>query len=80
MTEDQKAKSTVLEILHASRGLPRTRQWIETELRLAGRRPSDLPCILDLMVVEDLIAKVTDRLGVTRYTITADGRDALDSL
>lgn len=79
MTEDQKSISLILDLLHASKGVPRTYQWIETEVKLAGRR-CELPAILETMVEKKFLATEKDALGVRRYTLTPAGRDALDSI
>lgn len=79
MTEDQKAISLILELLHSSKGLPRTLQWLESEFRLAGRR-CEIPAILEQMTDAKLVASERDALRIRRYTITPAGRDALDNL
>ncbi len=79
MTEDQKAISLVLELLHASKGIPQTYRWLETEVKLAGRR-CELPAILEQMTDAKLIASEKDALRIRRYTITPAGREALDNL
>ena len=79
MTEDQKAISTVLDMLNASKGVPRTLSWIEAELRLAGRR-AETPAIIDVMTDKKLVAVAKDALGIRRYSLTATGKDALDLL
>lgn len=79
MTEDQKAISLILDLLHASKGVPRAYPYLETEMKLAGRR-CELPSILDQMADAKLIASHKDALGIRRYTITPAGRDALDSI
>ena len=79
MTEDQKAISLVLELLHSSRGIPRTYQWLENEVKFAGRR-CELPTILAAMTDDHLIAADKDALRIIRYTLTPAGREALDNL
>ena len=79
MTEDQKAISLVLDLLKASKGVPQTYQWLETEMKLAGRR-CELSSILDQMLESKLIASEKDALRIRRYTITAAGKEALDNL
>lgn len=79
MTEDQKAISVVLEVLAASKGVPRTRGWIGDELRMAGRR-TDTSSLLDRMVRDGLVEREDDALGLARYTITREGKEALDVL
>lgn len=76
MTEDQKSTAVVLELLSASRQVPRTRAWIADELRLAGRR-TDTATLLDLMEERGLIFSDTDSLGLRRYSITPHGQAAL---
>jgi hypothetical protein len=79
MTEDQKAISVVLEILAASRQVPRTRAWIGDELRLAGRR-TDTATLLEHMEKCGLIFSDTDSLGLRRYLLTPSGLAALADL
>lgn len=79
MTEDQKAISLVLELLHSSKGIPRTFAWLETEVKLAGRR-CELATILEQMTDAKLIASERDALRIRRYTLTPAGREALDNL
>lgn len=79
MTEDQKAISLILDLLHASKGIPRTLPWIEAEIKLAGRRV-ETPAILETMQDSKLIASAKDALGIRRYTLTPTGRQALDLL
>lgn len=76
MTEDQKATAVVLEVLAASRTVPRTRAWIGDELRLAGRR-TDTATLLEMMELRQLIFSDADSLGVRRYLITPLGESAL---
>ena len=79
MTEDQKAISLILDLLHASKGIPRTLPWIEAEIKLAGRRV-ETPAILETMEDSKLVASARDGLGIRRYTLTAAGKEALDLL
>lgn len=79
MTEDQKAISLILDLLHASKGIPKPLTWIAEEIRLAGRRV-ETPAILDIMQDAKLIASAKDALGIRRYTLTPTGRQALDLL
>jgi hypothetical protein len=79
MTEDQKAISLVLEVLAASRQVPRTRAWIADELRLAGRR-TDTPTLLEEMERRGLIFSDSDSLGIRRYLISDTGLQALADL
>ncbi len=79
MTEDQKAISLVLDLLHASKSIPRTFAWLETEVKLAGRR-CELPAIIEQMTDAKLIASERDALRIRRYTLTPAGRDALDNI
>ena len=78
MTEEQKSISVVLEVLAASHPIPRTRDWIATELRLAGRK-TDAAALADDMECRGLIVSEPDGLGVRRYNITAAGLRALES-
>ena len=78
MTEDQKAISLILDLLNATR-VPRTFAWIETEVKLAGRR-CEIPTILETMNASKLIESNKDTLGIRRYTITPAGREALADL
>lgn len=79
MTEDQKAISLILELLAASRRIPRTLAWLETECRVAGRR-CELPAILETMADAKLITSERDALKVRRYLITPAGLEALADL
>jgi len=79
MTEDQKAISLILDLLQSSKRIPRTRQWIEQECFLAGRR-CDLPTLLETMEERKLIESRKDALDIRRYTITPAGREALAEL
>lgn len=76
MTEDQKAISLILDLLSASKGIPRTLPWLEAEIRLAGRRV-ETPAILDTMLESKLITRERDALGIQRFTLTPTGRAAL---
>ncbi len=78
MTEDQKAISLILDLLNATR-VPRTLAWIETEVKLAGRR-CEIPTILETMADSKLIESAKDALQIRRYTITPAGREALADL
>ena len=77
MTEDQKAMGVVLEVLSASRRVPRTRDWINDELRLAGRR-TDAASLLDEMQKRGLVFWDEDSLGVRRWLLTPEGLKALE--
>lgn len=79
MTEDQKAISLILDVLNASRQVPRTLEYIQTEVRLAGRRV-EVPAILETMVDAGFVETERDSMKIRRYTITADGRAALADL
>ena len=79
MTEDQKTISLILDLLQASKGVPRTLVWIISEVRLAGRA-ADVPAIMDLMLDAKLAARQKDGLGIYRYTITPAGKEALANL
>ena len=75
MTEDQKAMSLILDVLGASRDVPRTWGWISDELKLAGRR-NDAPELLDAMSEAGLVKKVPDKLMGSRWLITEEGLQA----
>ncbi|MEO5915574.1 MAG: hypothetical protein ABIS50_15175 [Luteolibacter sp.] len=79
MTEDQKAISLILDLLNVTRQVPRTRDWIETEVKLAGRK-CDVATLLEAMADEELVEVTKDGLKIKRYTITLKGREVLDSL
>lgn len=79
MTEDQKAASLILEILHASKAWPRTYAWIESEVKRAGYR-FEVGTMLEILREGKLIAREKDGLGIYRYTITPAGKEALDGL
>ena len=79
MTEDQKCISLILELLMASKGIPRTLPWLDTETRLAGRR-AELPPLLETMEEKDLVASAKDALGIRRYSLTKTGRATYDLL
>lgn len=79
MTEDQKAISLILELLANSRQIPRTLAWLETEVRLAGRR-AELPAILENMADSKLLTSERDALKIRRYAITEAGLLALRDL
>lgn len=80
MTNDQRDKSLLLEILHASRGLPRTAQWLGTEMRLAGRGVPDIHGLLREMERKGLVFSDEDGLGILRYFLTPEGRDQLEGM
>ncbi len=79
MTEDQKDKSLLLDLLAASHPLPRTPQWLADEMALAGRPRRDIHLLLRALVAAGLAAEHLDPLGVLRYTITPAGREAIDA-
>lgn len=79
MTEDQKAISLILDLLNATRQVPRTLDWLQTEVKLAGRKV-EVPAILELMVDAAFVSTDRDTLGVRRYTITPEGISILASL
>ena len=76
MTSDQKALSMILELLQASREVPRALSWIEAELRLSGYR-AEVPALMDQLEEKGLAQSARDDLGVRRWTITAKGRRAM---
>lgn len=69
----------ILEILHASRGVPRTYAWVEAETRRAGYR-MELATMLEILREGKLITREKDGLGIYRFTITPAGKEALDGL
>ncbi len=79
MTEDQKAISLILDLLNASRQVPRTFPWIESEVKHAGRK-CELHTILETMETAELISSTKDTIGIRRYLITEAGRTALADL
>ena len=79
MTEDQKAASLILEILHASKAWPRTYAWLESEVKRTGYR-CELASLLEILREGKLISRKKDALGIYRYTLTPAGKDALDAL
>jgi hypothetical protein len=79
MTEDQKAASLILEILHASKAVPRTYAWIESEVKRAGYR-FEVATMLEILREGKLVAREKDGLGIYRYTITPAGKEALELL
>lgn len=79
MTEDQKAASLILELLHASKAWPRTYAWLESEVKRAGYR-FELASMLEILREGKLIAREKDALGIYRYLITPAGKDALELL
>ena len=80
MTEDQKDISLLLEVLEASRKVPRTAEWLAAELRLAGRGGRDIHGLLRAMAQRDLVFVDEDSLGIERWLISEVGRRALDGL
>ena len=78
MTEDTKSISLILDLLNATR-VPRTLAWIETEMKLAGRR-CETPTILEDMTDKELLHSRKDGLGIRRWSITSKGREALADL
>ena len=79
MTNDQKDLGYLLEILHATRKVPRTLEWIDSELRVI-RGKVDTRALLDQLEDKGMVAVERDGLGIRRYTITAKGVDAWDAL
>ena len=79
MTEDQKAMSMILELLHAAKGVPVAGQRLEADLKYCGFRRLDLPALLERLRERKLIASAKDGLGIRRYTITPAGKEALDA-
>jgi hypothetical protein len=79
MTEDQKAMSLVLELLHAAKGVPVSATRLSNDAKYCGYR-NDLAGVLDLMEERGLIARFADGLGVRRYLMTDAGKEAFDGL
>jgi hypothetical protein len=79
MTEDQKAMSLLLDLLHAAKGVPVAHTRLSADVKYCGYR-NDITAILDLMEEKKLIARFPDSLGIRRYTLTAKGKEALDAL
>jgi len=77
MTSDQKDKSVILDILFASRPVPRTVQYLRDELTLAGRRDRDVHTLLRDLERSEYASKTEDGLGVERWLITPKGLEAL---
>lgn len=79
MTEDQKAMSLVLELLHAAKGVPVAATRLAADAKYCGFR-NDLSGVFDLMEDRQLIERFPDPLGVRRYTMTPAGKEAFDAL
>lgn len=79
MTEDQKAMSLILELLHAAKGVPVAMSRLVSEVKYCGFR-NEISGVLDLMEDRELIAKVPDGLGVRRYVMTDAGKEVFDAL
>ena len=80
MTEDQKDNSLLLDLLLATRKVPRTAAWLADEMRLAGRPRRDVDGLLRGLRRMKLVQSTEDSLGVERWSITDEGRDALEEL
>lgn len=79
MTEDQKAMSLILELLHAAKGVPVPASRLANDVKYCGFR-NEISGILDMMEERDLIARFPDALGVRRYVLTDTGKEAFDGL
>lgn len=79
MTEDQKAMSLILELLHASKGVPVAESRLASEVRYCGFR-NEIHGVLRRMVKDKLIAETEDGLGIVRYVMTPAGKEAFDAL
>jgi DNA-binding HxlR family transcriptional regulator len=79
MTEDQKAMSLILELLHAAKGVPVADTRLAQEVRYCGFR-NEISGILRRMVREELIEEMEDGLGIVRYVLTKAGKEAFDAL
>lgn len=73
MTEDQKNMSAVLDILAASKEVPRPWGYIHDELRLMSRQCDDVPALLEAMEAAGLVAARKDAIHGKRWTITKEG-------
>lgn len=79
MTEDQKAMSLILELLHASKGVPVPMSRLTADVKYCGYR-NEISGVLDLMEDRKLIERFPDPLGVRRYVMTDAGKEAFDAL
>jgi hypothetical protein len=79
MTEDQRAMSFLLELLHSARGLPVTGERLAADLRACGYR-NDISGILRRMKKDGLLEEQEDGIGILRYRLTKAGKEAFDSL
>ena len=77
MTESQKIRSLLLDLLGVSCTVPRTLEWLQTEVRLAGYRYPDLRSELDTLESAGLAESAVDGLGVRRWAITTKGAESL---
>lgn len=73
MTEDQKNMSAVLDILAASKEIPRPWSYISDELRLLSRRCDDVPALLEAMETAGLVVAKKDPIYGKRWSITKEG-------
>lgn len=79
MTEDQKAMSLILELLHAAKGVPVAATRLAAEAKYCGHR-NEISGVLDQMEERELIERFPDALGVRRYVLTPAGKEAFDEL
>lgn len=79
MTEDQKAMSLILELLHAAKGVPVADTRLAQEVKLCGFR-NEIHGVLRRMVKDGLIDSLEDGLGIVRYVMMPAGKEALDAL
>lgn len=79
MTEDQKAMSLILELLHAAKGVPVAMSRLSADVKYCGYR-NEISGVVDLMEDRGLVARFPDSLGIRRYVLTEDGKEALDGL
>jgi hypothetical protein len=79
MTEDQKAMSLILELLHAAKGVPVAETRLAADVRYCGFR-NEIPGVLRRMVRDGLIEELEDGLGIVRYVMTPAGKEAFDEL
>jgi len=79
MTEDQKAMSFILELLHAAKGVPVPAVRLAADVKHCGYR-NEISGVLDLMEDRGLIDRFPDPLGARRYVLTSAGKEAFDAL
>lgn len=80
MNQCQKYQSLLLDILHASQGVPRAETWLITECRLAGYVNASIRDSLDTLETHNLVSSKLDPLGVRRWEITQKGILTIEQL